>query len=89
MPEIAALWLYRFEINIRASAVLGVVGAGGIGTMLQQTIQFRQWGQAGIALLAVVVVTIVVDTISGRIRRRIISGPRAGRPRATKVETLI
>lgn len=89
LPEIAALWLYRFEINIRASAVLGVVGAGGIGTMLQQTIQFRQWGQAGIALLAVVVVTIVVDTISGRIRRRIISGPSAGRTRARKVETLI
>lgn len=89
LPEIAALWLYRFEINIRASAVLGVVGAGGIGTMLQQTIQFRQWGQAGIALLAVVVVTIVVDTISGRIRRRIISGPGAGRTRARKVETLI
>ncbi len=89
MPEVAALWLYRFEINIRASAVLGVVGAGGIGTMLQQTIQFRQWGQAGVALLAVVVVTIIVDTISGQIRRRIISGPRAAATQATKVETLI
>ena len=77
MPEILALWLYRFEINIRASAVLGVVGAGGIGTMLQQTIQFREWGQAGIALLVVVAVTILVDTVSGYVRRRIIHGPKA------------
>ncbi|HEX6195946.1 MAG TPA: phosphonate ABC transporter, permease protein PhnE [Jiangellaceae bacterium] len=79
MPEILALWLYRFEINIRASAVLGVVGAGGIGTMLQQTIEFRAWGQAGIALLVVVGVTILVDTISGYVRRRIIRGP-SGKP---------
>lgn len=79
MPEILALWLYRFEINIRASAVLGVVGAGGIGGMLQQTIQFREWGQAGVALLVVVGVTILIDTISGFVRRRIIQGPGSGR----------
>ncbi|NEE00555.1 phosphonate ABC transporter, permease protein PhnE [Phytoactinopolyspora halotolerans] len=75
MPEIVAFWLYRFEINIRASAVLGVVGAGGIGTMLQQSIEFRQWGQAGMALIVVIVVTIVIDAASGAIRRRIIRGP--------------
>lgn len=77
MPEIVAFWLYRFEINIRASAVLGVVGAGGIGTMLQQSIQFNQWGAAGMALIVVVVVTILIDAASGAIRRRIIRGPRA------------
>ncbi|WP_158542844.1 phosphonate ABC transporter, permease protein PhnE [Phytoactinopolyspora halophila] len=76
MPEIIAFWLYRFEINIRASAVLGVVGAGGIGTMLQQNIEFREWGTAGMALIVVVLVTIVIDTVSGMIRRRIIRGPK-------------
>ncbi|WP_162452410.1 phosphonate ABC transporter, permease protein PhnE [Phytoactinopolyspora mesophila] len=78
MPEIIAFWLYRFEINIRASAVLGVVGAGGIGTMLQQNIEFRNWGTAGMALIVVVLVTILIDTISGAVRRRIIRGPKSG-----------
>jgi phosphonate transport system permease protein len=76
MPEIIAFWLYRFEINIRASAVLGVVGAGGIGTMLQQSIQYRDWGAAGMALIVVVVATILIDALSGYVRRRIIRGPK-------------
>lgn len=78
MPEIIAFWLYRFEINIRASAVLGVVGAGGIGTMLQQSIQYRDWGAAGMALIVVVMATILIDAVSGYVRRRIIRGPRVG-----------
>jgi phosphonate transport system permease protein len=80
MPDVLALWLYRFEINIRASAVLGVVGAGGIGGILQQTMAFREFGKAGIALIVVVGVTILIDTISGYVRRRIIRGP-SGKPR--------
>jgi phosphonate transport system permease protein len=74
LPEMVAFWLYRFEINIRAAAVLGVVGAGGIGFVLQQTISFGRFPQAGTAMLVIVVVTILVDTLSGRIRRRIIEG---------------
>ncbi len=35
LPEIVAVWLYRFEINIRAAAILGVVGAGGIGAIVR------------------------------------------------------
>jgi phosphonate transport system permease protein len=77
LPEMVAFWLYRFEINIRAAAVLGVVGAGGIGFVLQQTISFGRFPQAGTAILVIVVVTILVDTISGRIRRRIIEGSGA------------
>jgi phosphonate transport system permease protein len=77
MPEIVAFWLYRFEINIRASAVLGVVGAGGIGFALSQTIAFHRYALTGTALLVVVVVTIAVDTTSGYLRRRIIQGSEA------------
>lgn len=77
MPEIIAFWLYRFEINIRASAVLGVVGAGGIGFALSQTIAFHRYALTGTALLVVVVVTIAVDTTSGYLRRRIIEGSDA------------
>jgi phosphonate transport system permease protein len=77
MPEIVAFWLYRFEINIRASAVLGVVGAGGIGFLVQQTIAFNRFRLTGTAMIVVVGITIVVDTVSGWLRRRIIEGAEA------------
>ena len=77
LPEIIAFWLYRFEINIRAAAILGVVGAGGIGFQLQQTIAFHRYPLAGTAVIVVVVITILVDTVSGWLRRRIIEGTGA------------
>ena len=78
LPEIVAFWLYRFEINIRAAAVLGVVGAGGIGFSLQQTIAFHRYPLAGTAIIVVVVATIVVDITSGWVRRRIVEGAGGG-----------
>jgi phosphonate transport system permease protein len=86
MPEIIAFWLYRFEINIRAAAVLGVVGAGGIGFSLQQTITFHRYPLAGTAIIVVVVATIAVDSISGWVRRRIIEGAGARRGGADQIE---
>ena len=77
LPEIIAFWLYRFEINIRAAAILGVVGAGGIGFQLQQTLAFHRYPLAGTAVIVVVVATILVDTLSGWLRRRIIEGAEA------------
>ncbi len=75
VPELASFAMYRFEVNIRASAVLGVVGAGGIGTLLSQYISFKVWDRAGLALVVVILATIAVDAVSGRIRRRIVAGP--------------
>lgn len=74
MPNIVAYWLYRFEINIRASAVLGVVGAGGIGAELVSQLRFRDFDRAGTVLFLTIAVVLVIDTISARVRRRIISG---------------
>jgi len=82
-----AFWLYRFEINIRAGAVLGVVGAGGIGFSLQQTLAFHRYPLAGTAIIVVVVATIVVDTASGWVRRRIIEGA-GGRTAAESAEAM-
>ena len=75
LPELTSFALYRFEVNIRASAVMGVVGAGGIGTDLAQYVDFGEWDRAGLALVVVIGATILVDSISGRIRRRIVAGP--------------
>jgi phosphonate transport system permease protein len=75
MPEIASFVLYRFEINIRVSSVLGVLGVGGIGQILSEGLRFKEWGLAGMALIVVVVTTILIDTVSGAVRRRILAGP--------------
>lgn len=73
-PEVFAFWLYRFEINVRASAILGLIGAGGIGSMLVDNVQYRQWGSVGMLLIVVVAITVLIDQISGTVRRRVISG---------------
>ncbi|WP_261164680.1 phosphonate ABC transporter, permease protein PhnE [Microbacterium sp. Marseille-Q6965] len=72
MPEIVSFWLYRFEVNIRAGAILGMLGLGGIGFLFDQLFNGREWARAGIALLVTVVVTIVVDQLSAAVRHRII-----------------
>ncbi|WP_431279267.1 phosphonate ABC transporter, permease protein PhnE [Leifsonia poae] len=73
-PDVLAFWLYRFEINVRASAILGLIGAGGIGKMLIDNIQFRIWDVVGMLMIVVVVVTMIIDQLSGMVRHRIISG---------------
>ena len=79
MPEVIAFWLYRFEINIRASAILGVVGAGGIGASLQQAMVFGRFPRAGLIIIVIIVATILVDAASGWLRRRIIEGSGGAR----------
>jgi phosphonate transport system permease protein len=73
-PEVLAFWLYRFEISVRASAILGLIGAGGIGKMLVDNIQFRIWPVVGMLLIVVVVVTMIIDQLSGLVRHRLIAG---------------
>ncbi len=90
--ELLSLWLYRFEINVRASAILGLIGAGGIGKMLSDNVQFRNWDAVGMLLLVVIVVTMIIDQLSGAVRHRLIHGRWAvpfstarRRPRSSKL----
>lgn len=80
MPTITAYWLYRFEINIRASAVLGAVGVGGIGLELIQQLAFRNYARVGTVLVLTIAVVLAIDTVSARLRRRIITGNREPGP---------
>lgn len=73
-PALMSFALYRFEINIRTSAVLGLVGAGGIGSMLSNYTNYRQWDTVGMLLIVVVAATMIMDAVSGAIRRRIMEG---------------
>ena len=74
LPEIIAHWLFRFELNIRASAVLGVVGAGGVGGVLLNTLRYRHFDKAAAVLILTILVVLAIDTISGEVRRKIIRG---------------
>jgi phosphonate transport system permease protein len=87
LPEVVAFWLYRFEINIRAGAILGVVAAGGIGSLLSSVLTRRLWDRAGIMLAVIILVTIAVDMISARIRKRIIAGPEGDTAEAAEEES--
>ncbi len=80
LPEVVAFWLYRFEINVRAASVLGLVGAGGVGSLLQENIRYGRYSQAGMVIVVVVVATLLIDAVSGRVRRRIIEGPGGPHP---------
>lgn len=80
MPQVAPNWssyaLLRFEINIRASAILGFVGAGGLGYDLKTALQ---WGQGKydqvVAIFAILFLTImIVDHLSDRARQRLVKG---------------
>jgi phosphonate transport system permease protein len=77
LPAFGSFWLYRFEINVRSSAVLGLIGVGGIGDMLTSYTQYREWSTVGVLLIVVVVVTVAIDAVSGALRRRIMEGARA------------
>lgn len=72
LPEFLATALYRFEINLRAANVLGLVGAGGIGVILLQALTLRRWGVAGACLLVIVTVVSAVDYGSAWLRNRLV-----------------
>lgn len=63
-----ALSFYRWDINVRMSTIIGFVGGGGIGFLLQQWINLLKYNEAGTALLAIAIVVITLDTLSAKIR---------------------
>lgn len=72
LPDFLSYTLYRFEINVRSAAILGVIGAGGIGTPLIFALSSRNWPRVGIILLGIIIMVIIVDFLSSSIRKRIV-----------------
>lgn len=72
LPSFLSLVLYRFELNLRSASILGLIGAGGIGTPLIFALQTRSWDRVGIILIGLVIMVAIVDLISGVIRKRIV-----------------
>lgn len=71
VPQFLALMFYRWDINIRMSTIIGFVGGGGIGFLLQQWINLLQYHKAATALWSIALVVITLDLISARIREKI------------------
>ena len=69
LPQWVAYGLYRWEMNIRMAAVLGFVGAGGLGQMLYFHLSLFQQAQAATVLIAMFALVLIVDTISAQVRR--------------------
>ena len=66
--------LYFFESNTRSAAILGVVGAGGIGLQIAERIRVRHWDEVAFIILLMIVMVAAIDWLSGRLRRRLIGG---------------
>ncbi|MHB9834404.1 phosphonate ABC transporter, permease protein PhnE [Paraburkholderia terrae] len=76
LPQVLPLWisyaLYRFESNVRSAMVVGMVGAGGIGVVLYESIRSFNYSQTAAVMLMVIVVVTVIDVVSARLRERVI-----------------
>ena len=76
LPQIVPLFLsftlYRFETNIRAAAILGFVGAGGIGFYIQTYLRTLNYPAASAVLLVLIAMVMLVDFASSRIRARLV-----------------
>ena len=72
MPTFAGVTVFRWDINIRESTVLGLVGAGGIGIQLNASINTLAWTQVSVILLSILATVIVSEWVSAKVRHAII-----------------
>ncbi len=69
LPAFWGIAVFRWDINIRESTILGLVGAGGIGMKLQSSIDTLAWSQVATILLVILATVVVSEAISARMRR--------------------
>ncbi|APX91595.1 phosphonate ABC transporter, permease protein PhnE [Halomonas sp. 1513] len=72
MPAFFAIVILRWDINIRESTVLGLVGAGGIGVILQGSIDTFAWPTVATILIAIVVLVLIGEAITSLLRRKVL-----------------
>ena len=71
LNQIASYTFYALEINVRASTVLGYVGAGGIGVILNSSLALLRYDRVSVIILMILLMVIIVDGLSEAIRRRL------------------
>ncbi len=72
MPSFAGISVFRWDINIRESTVLGLVGAGGIGIQLDASISTLAWTQVSVILLVILATVLISEWVSAKVRAAII-----------------
>lgn len=72
IPPYIAYTMYRWDINVRMSTIIGFVGGGGIGLLLNQQINLLRYRDAGVAVLSIAIVVSILDYASASIRERVI-----------------
>jgi phosphonate transport system permease protein len=76
LPQVAPLWasyaLYRFESNARSATVLGLIGAGGIGQRLFETLESFKYDQTATIVIIIIVAVSLIDLLSQAMRGRLI-----------------
>ena len=73
LPRMLAFTLFRFEVNVRAAAMVGFVGAGGLGDALHTAISLFQMRDLASLVLVTIAVVVVVDTLGDRVRARLLA----------------
>lgn len=72
LPDLISFTLYRLETNIRAASVLGLIGAGGIGYLMNTSFRTFQYREAAAIVLVLIVLVMVVDYLSARLRNLVV-----------------
>jgi len=72
IPPYIAFTIERWDINVRMSTIIGFVGGGGIGFILQQWIGLLEYRNASVAVLAIALVVAVMDYVSAKVRERVV-----------------
>lgn len=72
LPNYVAYSLYTFELNIRASTVIGIVGAGGIGNLLVTQYRFFAWSNVSVIIVQLFVLVFLIELLSISLRRRLV-----------------
>ena len=72
VPPYISFTLYRWDINVRMSTIIGFAGGGGIGAILQQNIRLLAYRSASVNMLAIAIVVASMDYLSSRVRERIV-----------------
>jgi phosphonate ABC transporter permease subunit PhnE len=72
VPPYISFTLYRWDINVRMSTIIGFAGGGGIGQILQQNIRLLEYRAASVNMLAIAIVVASMDYLSSRVRERIV-----------------
>jgi phosphonate transport system permease protein len=71
-PNYVSFGLYIFELNIRASFVIGLVGAGGIGLLLNSQMRFFNYGNVGLIIFEIFIIVLLIELVSNNLRRRLV-----------------